>query len=226
MLNNATDKEKESVDLGELWNVVPKNLTEAIDLLDRTLPVSAKIELRTRAPGVFHHGFGRELRNRWKLWEENSPLVLWFKSNEIFHPDDMSGIILNSFHKHLQGRPIDLDGQIEHYKEYWSHVPADAVANINNDIAAVKLQLIEELNNTNLQLQSAIENKVRGSYKTSNEVYEHAHSHTVALELEVSRLRSQIYTLQNDKGDLLGKLIKLGRMLDKAHKELNKRKAH
>jgi hypothetical protein len=37
----------------------------------------------------------------------------------IRHPDDMSGIILDSFCRHLNGNPIKLDEQVKHYQDYW-----------------------------------------------------------------------------------------------------------
>src|SRR5262249_54668776 len=37
----------------------------------------------------------------------------------IHHPDDMSGVILDSFWRHLNSKPIELDKQIASYEEYW-----------------------------------------------------------------------------------------------------------
>jgi hypothetical protein len=37
----------------------------------------------------------------------------------IFHPDDMSGIILDSFWRHLHSQPIKLEEQTAYYQEYW-----------------------------------------------------------------------------------------------------------
>ena len=66
----------------------------------------------------YHHGFGTWLRNNWGLWK-GSRLSLWFNHKGIRHPDDMSGIILRSFWRHLNSKPIKLSEQVNYYKEYW-----------------------------------------------------------------------------------------------------------
>lgn len=67
---------------------------------------------------MYHHGLGRFLRNKWHLWSDGS-LKAYFNNIGIKHPDDMSGIILESFRRHLNDEPIDLESQVEYYKEYW-----------------------------------------------------------------------------------------------------------
>ena len=37
----------------------------------------------------------------------------------IYHPDDMSGIILDSYHRYLTGKEIKLEEQIKFYQDYW-----------------------------------------------------------------------------------------------------------
>lgn len=79
--------------------------------------------------GQAHHGLGRFLRNEWGLWT-GSDIQRWFKERGIHHADDMSGIILTSFHRKLHGKDIDLDKQIKHYIKYWNiHNP-----NVNKGI--------------------------------------------------------------------------------------------
>lgn len=58
------------------------------------------------------------MRNNWGLWS-GSRLAKYFNEMGIFHPDDMSGIILTSFHRHLNGKDLQLDQQIKYYQEYW-----------------------------------------------------------------------------------------------------------
>ena len=69
--------------------------------------------------GQAHHGLGRFLRNEWGLWG-GSDIQKWFKERGIHHADDMSSIILTSFHRKLFNKDIDLDGQIKHYIKYWN----------------------------------------------------------------------------------------------------------
>ena len=66
-----------------------------------------------------HHGIGRTLRNELGLWEKNE-IVDYFHSLGIKHADDMSGIIMTSLHRRLNGREIAMDGQVEDYMEFWA----------------------------------------------------------------------------------------------------------
>ena len=70
------------------------------------------------------------IRNAWKLWaEEKNSLVKYFNSIGIDHPDDMSSIILTSFHRQLNNVDINLDSQIERYKKYWEGVEEEKLEN-------------------------------------------------------------------------------------------------
>jgi hypothetical protein len=62
------------------------------------------------------------IRNGWELWKGKNQISRFFKSKGISHPDDMSSIILTSFHRELNNKPIDLDEQIGVYKEYWNEL--------------------------------------------------------------------------------------------------------
>jgi hypothetical protein len=62
---------------------------------------------------------GRFLRNEWGLWS-GSEIQKWFKERGIHHADDMSAIILTSFHRKLHNVDINLDKQIKHYIRYWN----------------------------------------------------------------------------------------------------------
>lgn len=65
-----------------------------------------------------HMGFGLWMRNNWRLWG-GSRLSKYFNDLGIYHPDDMSGIILTSYHRQLVGKEIELKKQIKNYKDYW-----------------------------------------------------------------------------------------------------------
>jgi hypothetical protein len=66
-----------------------------------------------------HHSIGTRIRNDLKLWNE-SVIAMWFKSLGLHHADDMSTIILNSFHRKLNNKPILLDEQVEYYLNWWA----------------------------------------------------------------------------------------------------------
>ncbi len=66
-----------------------------------------------------HDGFGRWIRNNWGLWG-GSRLNAYFYSLGIYHPKDMSGIILTSYYRHLTNKRIRLNKQIKSYQAFWS----------------------------------------------------------------------------------------------------------
>jgi hypothetical protein len=71
------------------------------------------------ATSRLHHSLGMWIRNNWGLWR-NSKLKQYFLNNGIFHPDDMSGIILTSYHRYLNGKTIDLEEQIKKYQDFYN----------------------------------------------------------------------------------------------------------
>lgn len=83
-----------------------------------------------------HHGFGMYLRNNWGLWRGNSKLAENLYEMGILHPDDMTGIILNSYQRRLKGEDIRLKEQLKYYQDYWRKdgVPVDSILQaINNE---------------------------------------------------------------------------------------------
>ncbi|WP_086029799.1 DUF6794 domain-containing protein [Tenacibaculum holothuriorum] len=106
-------------------NYVPKNLDEALTQIDFNLSDSLKLEIKKKSENDFtsesHFGLGIGMRNNWRLWK-GSDLSKYFNSIGIYHPDDMSGIILTSYYRKLTGLEIKLDEQIAYYKEYWDGV--------------------------------------------------------------------------------------------------------
>lgn len=77
--------------------------------------------------GRLHMGFGMWMRNNWQLWG-GSRLSKYFNEKGINHPDDMSGIILNSYYRHLKNQEIKLDEQIQYYKDYWDNSNKNEIA--------------------------------------------------------------------------------------------------
>ena len=68
----------------------------------------------------FYYGAVRTWMNdSWGLWR-GSRLSKWFKEKGVWHSDDMAGIILTSFWRHLNNKPLMLDEQIRHYQDFWN----------------------------------------------------------------------------------------------------------
>jgi hypothetical protein len=105
---------------------VPKNLNDAIECLNCQWSESDKNEFKNKeekdAVIELHFGKGMGIRNDWKLWKGKNRLSRFFNAKGISHPDDMSSIILTSFHRKLNNKPINLDEQISYYKDYWERL--------------------------------------------------------------------------------------------------------
>lgn len=100
----------------------PKTLDEAILQLEKIHDDTTKQKILAMTEQEFmgnsHFGLGMWLRNNWGLWK-GGELAKHFNSIGIYHPDDMSGIILTSYYRHLHGQDRALEKQIEFYQDYW-----------------------------------------------------------------------------------------------------------
>lgn len=100
----------------------PKDLVEAVKKL---LKFDRVNDFRESNPEDYHHHTGRWIRNNWSLWDKKSELHKFFNDIGIYHPDDMSGILLTTTHRILNRQPILLKEQIERYKKYWKNHSGD-----------------------------------------------------------------------------------------------------
>jgi len=100
---------------------IPKDLDECFVQLEKLLKPEDIEKLRggTEKDMIqYHFSLGRWVRNNWGLWGR-SRLAKWFNTQGIEHPDDMSGIIFDSFWRHLNNKPIKLDQQVKFYQDHW-----------------------------------------------------------------------------------------------------------
>jgi len=100
---------------------IPSTLEDSIQHLDKLLEKDTIEKIQSASEdeiNQFHMGLGMWMRNNWGLWK-GSDLAKWFNTKGITHADDMSGIIITSYWRHLHNKPIDLDSQINSYKEFW-----------------------------------------------------------------------------------------------------------
>jgi len=100
----------------------PTNLDEAvsflIDVIKKSSVEDKKQFENTKNVSQYHHSLGREIRNNWNLWSD-SKLKEWFKNKGVWHPDDMSAIILDATKAKIDGKEFDLESEIKYYQEYW-----------------------------------------------------------------------------------------------------------
>lgn len=101
---------------------IPVDLDDCFKQIDGFWNDSTKTEIKNWSEDELiantHFGFGMWIRNNWCLWG-GSRLSKHFNGLGIFHPDDMSSIILTSYHRYLNGEDIRLQQQIDHHKAYW-----------------------------------------------------------------------------------------------------------
>jgi hypothetical protein len=100
---------------------VPENLDGCLNELEVMLTPEFVQKIRDGSEdemSQYHFGLGMWMRNNWGLWG-GSRLAKWFNAQGIKDPDDMSGIILVSFWRHLHKKPIRMDEQIKFYQDYW-----------------------------------------------------------------------------------------------------------
>lgn len=103
---------------------IPKDLEDCFVQINSFWNDSTKIQVKNweerEFVGKVHLGFGMWMRNNWQLWG-GSRLSKYFNDLGIYHPDDMSGIILNSYHRHLNDKEIKLEEKIKYYQDYWEN---------------------------------------------------------------------------------------------------------
>ncbi len=107
-------------------NDLPENLEEAILFFEEEWDEDLKEKFESmpedEAVTESHFGVGRWIRNTWIHGGRNPVLTSYFDSLGIYHPDDMSSIILTSLHRKLNNKEIDLAGQVQEYKSYWEPI--------------------------------------------------------------------------------------------------------
>lgn len=100
---------------------IPKNLKESFVVLDSLTSPKFKQYLECVEEDAlinFHFGLGMWLRNNWGLWA-GSELNTYFQERDIFHPDDMSSIIITSYYRYIHQKELKLDEQVDFFKQYW-----------------------------------------------------------------------------------------------------------
>ena len=77
----------------------PQDIQQAVACLDAHWPAQTKTEFAALAADdliVTHFGIGMWIRNNWGLWQGGA-LRDFFTRQNIYHPDTMSGLVLNAY---------------------------------------------------------------------------------------------------------------------------------
>ncbi len=100
----------------------PTNLEESNSYFDKDLNTKDKkyIKSLTRDHlSELHFTLGLNIRNIWIYGDRNPGLVNYFHDLGLYHPDDISGIIIKSYWSYLNNNDFDLKNEIKIYKDYW-----------------------------------------------------------------------------------------------------------
>lgn len=104
-------------------NYIPKNLKDAMSFLNCKWSITQKNEFKKipedDVAAKCHLGMGRWLRNNWGLWKCESEIYKYFGNLGVSHPEDISSIIILSFHRFLHKKDLRLKEQINFIKQYW-----------------------------------------------------------------------------------------------------------
>jgi hypothetical protein len=100
----------------------PKTLEEAHQQLEKLFPQDelAKIDaMKSESEMIkYHFGLGMGMRNEWGLWG-GGPLAKHMNKLGFHHPDDMSGVILETFWCKRHNKDFRLKERAASYEAYW-----------------------------------------------------------------------------------------------------------
>jgi hypothetical protein len=100
---------------------IPADLDDAHAYLQKHLPAEELQRIRDMKSEEdmidYHMGLGMGMRNGWALWA-GSRLSRHFNKLGVHHPDDMSGIILDTFWCRVHNQPLRLTERVAYYQAY------------------------------------------------------------------------------------------------------------
>ena len=109
---------------GEAWKMysdfltskyIPSNIEECFNELKKDLTPEKLEEFKNKKEeslAEYHFGWGMQIRNDWGL-RAGSRLAEYFRKMGVTDPDEMSSIILCSFHRYLNNQDIRLEEQVK-----------------------------------------------------------------------------------------------------------------
>jgi hypothetical protein len=106
---------------------LPATLAESLRALERLLPADVQAAMRQGREDQmldYHHPVGRWIRNEWLDGFGEKPLRRWFEhTHRVQYSDDMSGIVLRSFWRQLNDRPLDVEDQAREVRAWNARHP-------------------------------------------------------------------------------------------------------
>ena len=124
---------------------VPTTLDECFTALEKVGTPEDRDALKhatERELARYHLSLGMWMRNTWGLWG-GSPLAQYFRGLGLRHPDDMSGVILRTYWRHINGKPLELEREVAEKVRYHAlRSPPEPEACPNQKPARPLFQLI------------------------------------------------------------------------------------
>lgn len=104
----------------------PSNISECFDVLDSIVTSSEdqnwfKDSSENDVVLLTHNGLGEWIRNNWNLWNKNSILYLYFNKLGLSHADDMSTLIIRSYHRMINNKELDIIEQVNKFTLFWEN---------------------------------------------------------------------------------------------------------
>lgn len=123
---------------------VPENLNQAIAYFNCSWSTTNKTKFKQLTEAQMmtrcHLGIDMWLRNSWGLWKRDSKIYKHFDSLGVKHPEDISSIILRSYHRYLNKQDIRLKQQIAQIKQYWQQLKRQELAQKRQKLQAFNIQ--------------------------------------------------------------------------------------
>ena len=108
-------------------NKIPVSIIQCFEVLDEVFGESQEDKawfissIEDEAVGNLHHSLGAWIRKEWGLWEKKSDIYNVFAKMDIWHADDISSIIITSYHRRLNNKELKLSEQVQEYIQYWKN---------------------------------------------------------------------------------------------------------
>lgn len=99
---------------------IPYNLYDCFSQIDAIFPDSVKLDMIQNTDreiiGQHHFGYGLWMRNNWGLWRQ-SRLWIYFYNKGVYHPDDVSSLILKMYHRKINNTELSFQRDVESIKK-------------------------------------------------------------------------------------------------------------
>ncbi|MCG2793101.1 MAG: hypothetical protein L6262_06120 [Weeksellaceae bacterium] len=103
----------------------PKSIEESLNYFEKNWSETEKNIFKKQPENIavskLHMSVGMWIRNNW-ISEDNNALTEEFHKIGVYHPDDISSIILTSLHRKLNNKNLKLEEQAQHFIDYWKPI--------------------------------------------------------------------------------------------------------